>query len=165
VRRYGSADWVFVERKSKSGDRVVKRRTALPLDELPRFGEALALLSWPGYWFHRRLRLLQLAPACRIAYERTAFVGAGGALRLTLDRNVCGVLAVAWNVEPVDGGRPLLEGRVILEFKFAATLPLMFKQLAAELRLAPARISKYRLCHEALGEGPPAAYSGEAARA
>src|SRR5439155_22125195 len=35
VRRYGSAPEVFLERKSKWGDRVAKPRTAVPAAELP----------------------------------------------------------------------------------------------------------------------------------
>ena len=99
-------------------------------------------------------------PACRIAYERTAFVGAGGALRLTLDRCVRGMLADDWNLAPVEPSVPLMAGRVILEFKCATALPVMFKKRAADLRLAPVRVSKYRLCRVAWG-----AAVGEAARA
>jgi hypothetical protein len=155
VRRYGPAGWAFVERKSRWGDRVAKRRTPLPLDDLPRLGEPLGPLTWPGDWFHRFLRHLRLVPACRVAYERTAFVGAG--LRLTLDRRLRGVPALGWSVDPVDDAPALLDGRVILEFKFGPALPVMFKQLAAELGLAPMRVSKYRLCRAAWAETPLAA--------
>src|SRR5262245_8503319 len=34
ARRYGAANWAFLERKSKSGDRVSKRRAAIPNEEL-----------------------------------------------------------------------------------------------------------------------------------
>src|SRR5436305_1036093 len=40
VRRYGAAPWVFLERKSKWGDRVAKRRSPVP-------GEEVALLANP----------------------------------------------------------------------------------------------------------------------
>src|SRR5205814_2516793 len=120
----------------------------------------VALTAWSGYWFQRRLMLRGLGPTCRIAYERTAYVGAcpEGPLRLTLDRHVRGVLAAEWSPAPVDGGRPLLTGQVILELKFFAALPAPFKELVAELRLCPSNVSKYRLCREAweiAGAGTP----------
>jgi hypothetical protein len=159
VRRYGDADWAFLERKSKWAERVAKRRTAVLLDELPQLSNSLALLARPDYWFHRRLLRLDLSPACRIAYERNAFVGAG--LRLTLDRHVRGMLENEWDLAPVDAGLPLLNGQVILEFKFFAALPVPFKELVADLRLKPAAVSKYRLCRTAWG----ATAAGEVASA
>src|SRR5262249_37621424 len=98
VRRYGPAPWAFLERKSKWGDRVEKRRTAVSEDELPLLAHPMALVTWSGYWFHRRLRMRRLLPACWIAYQRTAYVGAcaEGPLRLTLDRRIRGIPTSAW---------------------------------------------------------------------
>src|SRR5262245_52440775 len=160
IRRYGSASWVFVERKSREDDRVSKRRTSLPLNEVPLLSESMALVSSQAYWFHRRLLRLDLGPACRVTYERTAFVASGGSPRLTLDRRIRGMLASDWNLAPAEPSVPLLNGRVILEFKFAAALPVIFKKLAADLRLTPVRVSKYRLCRAAWGTAV-----GETARA
>jgi hypothetical protein len=153
VRRYGSAPWVFLERKSKWGDRVKKRRTTLPGEELALLDHPMSLVNWPGHWFHRRLRTRRLGPACLIAYRRTAYVGscADGALRLTLDRHLRGLLTGGWDLEPFEGGLPLLAGQVILEFKFHLALPVLFKELVQEMRLRPANVSKYRLCWEASG--------------
>jgi hypothetical protein len=153
VRRYGEAPWAFLERKSRWGDRVTKRRSAVPTEELAHLAHPMSLVDWAGHWFHTRLLARRLGPACQVAYQRTAYVGAcpEGPLRLTLDRRVCGVLAGAWAVAPFEGGLPLLPGRVILELKFRSALPAPFKELVRLLRLAPTAVSKYRLCREAWG--------------
>jgi hypothetical protein len=153
VRRYGAAPWAFLERKSKWGDRVQKRRTALPAAELALLAHPLSVLTWPGHWFHRRLLARRLGPACHIAYRRTAYVGAGaeGPLRLTLDRRVRGALTRDWGVSPLEPALPLLRGQVILELKFRTALPGPFKQLVQDMRLGLSAVSKYRLCREAWG--------------
>lgn len=164
VRRYGSAADLFLERKSKSGDRVAKRRNPIPGDDLPCLTHPMSLVTWPGHWFHRRLLERRLGPACRIAYQRTAYAGScpNGPLRLTLDRGIRGLLTESWDLDPFEGGLPLLTGQVILEFKFRTALPAAFKSLVQIFRLGPAVVSKYRLCREAWGATPLGA---EAARA
>jgi hypothetical protein len=155
VRRYGSAPWVFLERKSKGGDRVAKRRATVPGQELAGLAQPTSHLTWPGHWFHRRLLERRLGPACRIAYQRMAFVGScpEGPLRLTLDRQVRGVLTGDWALDAFVGGAALLSGQVILEFKFRSALPAPFKALVQAMQLSPAAVSKYRLCREAWGAG------------
>jgi hypothetical protein len=156
VRRYGSAPWTFLERKAKWGDRVAKRRTVVPEEELRLLTQPLSVVTWPGYWFHRRLLARRLGPACRIVYQRTAYIGSGpgGPLRLTLDRHLRGVLTSAWSFAPSESGLPLLAGQVILEFKFQSALPGPFKEIITDLRLSPSTVSKYRLCREAWGVHP-----------
>jgi VTC domain len=153
VRRYGALPWLFLERKTKWGDRVQKRRTGVPDADLRLLAHPLSLVDWPGHWFHRRLLARRLGPACRIAYQRTAYAGtsADGPLRLTLDRRVRGLLTTAWDLTPFDGGLPLLTGQVILEFKFRSALPVLFKEIIAAFRLSPRTVSKYRLCRGAWG--------------
>jgi hypothetical protein len=153
VRRYGAAAWAFLERKSKWGDRVEKRRTAVPDEELALLARPLSVTTWPGHWFHQGLLTRRLGPACRIAYQRTAYVGAcaDGPLRLTLDRRVRGALGRDWCVGPPEGTLPLLRGQVILELKFRAALPGPFKELVQAKKLCPSGVSKYRLCREAWG--------------
>jgi hypothetical protein len=157
VRRYGSAPKIFLERKSKWDDRVEKRRTPVPEEELALLAHPMALVSWTGYWFLRRLRLRRLFPACRIVYQRTAYVGmcAEGPLRLTLDRRAHGILTGDWSLAPFQGGLPLLTGQVILELKFRSALPVPFKELVRNLRLCPSTVSKYRLCRAAWGVPAP----------
>jgi hypothetical protein len=151
LRRYGSASWAFLERKSKWGDRVEKRRTAVPEGELPLLALPEPGTTWPGHWFHRRLRMRRLFPACRIVYQRTAYMGScpEGPLRLTLDRRLYGVLTADWDLAPVEEGLPLLAGQVILELKFRGALPAPFKEIVRDLRLNPTTVSKYGLCRRA----------------
>ncbi len=153
IRRYGAAPWAFLERKSKWGDRVEKRRTPIPEEDLVMLSSPLGVTTWPGHWFHQRLLTRWLGPACRIAYQRTAYVGAcaEGPLRLTLDRRVRGALSRDWCLGPPENALPLLRGQVILELKFRAALPGPFKELVQEQRLSPSGVSKYRHCREAWG--------------
>ena len=161
VRRYGMDGPVFVERKTKSGDRVRKRRTLIALPEVQGLAEGASQSNWAGNWFLRQLTVRQLRPVCRIAYERVAYVGIadGGIVRLTFDRHVRGAVAEGWAVDPVDGAPSLLDGRVICEFKFRLALPALFKGIIGKLGLAPAAVSKYRLFMRSAGvtgfEGGP----------
>jgi hypothetical protein len=156
VRRYGAAPWAFLERKSKWGDRVEKRRAAVPGEELALLANPMSVVTWPGHWFHRRLVARRLGPACRVSYHRTAYVGAcaEGPLRLTLDRRPRGAPAGDWAVGPLEAGLPLLRGQAILELKFRAALPGPFRELVEGVRLSPSGVSKYRRCREAWGVAP-----------
>ena len=147
VRRYGSEPTAHLERKSKSAGRVWKVRAAAPLAGLAA--------GWPDGWFADEVAGRGLAPVCRVTYDRCAFVGRGphGGLRLTLDREVRGVPAADPVPCPVSDGRPLLPGRVVVEFKYPIVLPTLFKEAIAGLRLAPAGVSKYRRCAAAAGFG------------
>jgi hypothetical protein len=154
VRRYGTEACVFLERKTRRGDRVAKRRTSVPDGELPWLGRTQAEPSWAGHWFQRRLQLRGLAPACRVGYRRTALVAdwGGSPQRLTFDRDLAGVPATSWSVAPLEKGLPLLVERVIVEMKFQGAMPRPFKDLVAASRLDPCRVSKYRLCVDAWTE-------------
>ena len=57
VRRYNDADWVFLERKMKRDGIVRKRRTTLPIGELPELDSRAA-----AEWYRKRLSLRQLVP-------------------------------------------------------------------------------------------------------
>jgi hypothetical protein len=153
VRRYGAMPWAFLERKSKQDDRVRKRRTPVPLEELPLLARPTSSSAWPGHWFHHRLRAGRLLPACRIVYQRTAFAGSceHGPLRLTLDRRLHGTLTDEWSLAPAEGGLPLLAARAILELKFRSALPAPFRALVRDMGLTASPVSKYRLCREAWG--------------
>jgi len=151
IRRYGSEEALFLERKSKSGDRVAKRRVAIRHDELPVLAHPVALASWPGHWFHQSLLMRRLRPACLVAYRRTAFVGAQSqsGLRLTLDRNIRANPTEDWRVPELTAGTSPFQGQVILEMKFRLALPMLFRRLIEEMRLSPVGVSKYRRCQEA----------------
>lgn len=163
ARRYGADGPVFLERKAKSGDRVRKRRSGVPLAELGLLAAADPGPGWPGHWFHRQLAVRGLRPVCRITYDRVAYLGTadGGTVRLTFDRHVRGEPADGWDLRPA-AGPGLLPGQVICEFKFRAALPALFKGVIADLGLAPAKVSKYRRFLEAAGLAPAPAGEGAA---
>src|SRR4030095_15869475 len=68
IRRYGDAEIAFLERKLKTKGLLTKRRTIVPIRELPRLVDEPA--PWEGRWFQRRLQLRELVPVCQISYER-----------------------------------------------------------------------------------------------
>jgi len=147
LRRYAAAPGLFLERKSKAGDRVSKRRTSIPDAEVDWLKRPLPEPSWGGHWFHRRMILRQLQPALRICYDRLAHVGvsAEGSLRLTLDRDIRCAPAQGWNIGDFKDGLSLLRGQIILELKYRSSLPALFKRLLHDMGLNPRPVSKYRL--------------------
>jgi hypothetical protein len=156
VRRYGASDVVFFERKLRTRDLLVKRRTAAGIHELPRLTFIGGDETWAPNWFHQRLQVRNLGPICRVAYHRTARVGmtAYGAMRLTLDDRL---IAVATNDLAFGGGTstPVAADATVLELKFRVEMPALFKQLAETFNLVPQPVSKYRLAVMALGLATP----------
>jgi hypothetical protein len=145
LRRYGSVEWIHLERKIRRGDRVRKRRDTVTLTEVSRLLDADI-----GGWFGDRVRQRLFRPVCWIGYTRTAFLSAtaNGPLRLTLDRSVLGTLATTWTVPPRVEGRELLPEEVILELKYRNNLPILFHDLLAVLPSRLAGVSKYGRCVE-----------------
>ncbi len=144
-RRYGTTGPVFVERKTKRGDKVRKLRAAVSERDLVELVAPASRGEWAGDWFHAELLAKNLRPVCRVTYERVAYLGTveGGTVRLTFDRNVRGTLCGEWAPVPVPRGAPLL-GQVIAEFKFRTAMPALFKGIVADLALTPTPVSKYR---------------------
>ncbi|MBP3954156.1 polyphosphate polymerase domain-containing protein [Gemmata sp. G18] len=155
VRRYGLTGPVFVERKTKNGDKVRKHRVRISATEVPDLAAPVLNGEWAGEWFHSQLLQKQLRPVCRVAYERVAYLGTadGGTVRLTFDRNIRGVLAGEWKLEAV-GPVPALVDRVVAEFKFRTAMPALFKGIVADLGLTPTPVSKYRTFVHAAGLAP-----------
>lgn len=151
IRRYGGAPWVSLERKTRSGDCVRKRRSPLDEGELGLLAAPDSSPEWPGRWFHRRILARDLFPSALVMYTRTAYCAQTpeGPMRLTIDRDIWGRLADGWRPAPFTDGRMLLPGRAILELKFLDAMPAPFRALVASMGLAPASISKYRVCREA----------------
>jgi hypothetical protein len=132
LRRYGSAPQAFLERKLRAEDRVTKWRTAVALTELERLdaSHADAASEWSGRWFHQRVLIRQLRPMCEVSYDRTARVSLTevGPARLTIDEHVA--------VRPADraafhggDGAIVIDRDVVIELKYRACMPLVFKQL------------------------------------
>jgi VTC domain-containing protein len=153
VRRYGEADFVFVERKLRKPGVLVKRRTIVPLDSIALLAEPVSDPEWPGEWFHRRLLLRQITPVCELSYARIARFArtAEGPARLTLDDDVRVTAAHAPRFSG-EIGTPVIPGQMILELKYRYRVPAIFKRLVEEFSLEPQRVSKYRLGMTTLGE-------------
>jgi hypothetical protein len=151
VRRYGGADVIFLERKLRTAHLLNKRRTIVPLADLPLVADPPEDATWPGHWFARRLASRRLLPACQIAYHRHARVGLGpyGPYRLTFDSGIVAQPAAALAFQP-GGGLPVLATHTIVEMKFRLELPAVFKHLVEAFSLQPTSVSKYRLGLEAL---------------
>ena len=153
VRRYGLAESLFLEQKTKHDTAVQKRRTNICPGDLQRLQSPDAASDWDGEWFRQCVTSLHLAPVLAVMYDRTAYVGHcdDGPLRLTFDRSIRAVSETAWQVAPFSGGHSILQDQVICEFKYRGPLPAPFKAVIADERLAPASASKYRLGLQAAG--------------
>lgn len=153
ARWYGAAEIVFLERKTKAGDRVSKKRCRIDLGDFGKLENGGGPAGWPAEWFVRQVRQRGLAPRCVLTYERTAFFGEFDSVpvRLTFDRSLRGTLVSEWRPTRVPAERPVLLADVICEFKFAGAMPAVFKRTIEELQLAPVRFSKYRLCMQSQG--------------
>ncbi len=152
LRRYGSAPFVFLERKIRRGDRVRKRRVEITPGELPQLASYVTGVTppqdWAAVWFLEQALKKQVAPTCRVGYRRTAFFGMSGgqAVRLTIDQDLIGVPARGWEAQPLQEGLELLPGGALLELKFHDAMPELFRRLLPDLPLQTARVSKYRRC-------------------
>lgn len=148
VRRYGTEDLLYLEAKSKRGDRVKKRRAQVTENELALLRAGIAPSEWQGRFFLDIALAKGLAPAAVVTYQRLAFVGGGA--RLTLDDRLAAAPERRWNVPKEACERSLaLEGQV-LELKFADAMPTMFRQAIREFQLTPMRVSKYRTARQCL---------------
>jgi hypothetical protein len=154
VRRYGESNQIYLERKSKRGTQVRKRRAAIEMAELACFHEASPPQSWAGSWYHRQVRRNQFSPVCLIQYERVAYFGACGTgpIRLTFDRKVRGTLRADWSLAEPPDSTLLMPDMVVCEFKFRAALPALFKSVLQVLQLTPQGASKYRACLRTCGQ-------------
>lgn len=146
VRRYGTAGAVFLERKLRRPGVLAKRRTLIPLEALEHLESDAPDPDWPGAWFHRRLRLRDIRPVCRVSYSRTARTAPtpDGTVRATLDRDVRVARSSGLTFE-ASPAVPIEETRLILELKYRRELPAIFKQLITTFALVPHPASKYRL--------------------
>jgi hypothetical protein len=153
VRRYGEAEFAFLERKLRKPGVLVKRRTTVSLESIAQLSEAVADPEWPGEWFHRRLLLRQIRPVCELSYARVARFArtAEGPARLTLDEDVRVVPARQLRFSG-EVGTLVVPGEMILELKYRYRVPAVFKRLVEEFSLEPQRASKYRLGMTVLGE-------------
>ncbi len=150
LRSYGIASDsspVFLEMKRKAYGVVYKRRvqTTVPLVEKFFDGEgdicAEGQINTELTYFRDYYK--DLAPACLIIYDRTAYFEPEGDLRLTLDRNP------RYRMEDLDlrvsmEGEPLLpEGYSVLEIKVQQAMPLWLTSILSRGKIYKNSFSKY----------------------
>lgn len=146
VRRYDDANAVFFERKLRRPGLLIKRRTRDDIDALGRLDHRIIDPDWGARWFQRRLVVRNLRPVCQISYQRTARIArtTEGLVRLTLDAGLRATPVDSPRFE-VDPGAGFLEDRLVLELKYHARVPALFRRLVEEFALVPDPASKYRL--------------------
>ena len=152
VRRYGESDRIFLERKLKTRNRVGKLRSIVSADEVPMLERLESPKKWAGHWFHQRVQIRELAPVCQISYSRMARMGTSesGPIRLTVDQDLRATPVDRYAFAPVDAGVVLSPDQRILELKYKAEIPGLFKELMQNFDLRPQPSSKYRLAVAAL---------------
>jgi hypothetical protein len=146
LRRYGVNGPVFVEQKTKNGEKVRKHRSKIDKRKVADLAASQTNGEWAGEWFHSQLIEKQLRPVCHVAYMRVAYLGVieGGTVRLTFDRDIRGMLAEKWELETVTAASPPLSEHIVCEFKFRNVMPALLRGIVADLNLAPSPFSKYR---------------------
>src|SRR5262249_39111626 len=137
----------------RDGDRVCKRRTRVSGLESAVLDSAQIEPDWEGAWFHEALLERGVRPGCLGHYRRLALAGvtSEGPGGVAGCRELAGAPTHVWEVQSCPG-RAFLTDWVILEFKFRAALPAMFKELVREFCLNPRAASKYRHCLRVWGE-------------
>ena len=149
LRSYGPASEtspVFLELKRKANGTVYKRRVRSTIPAVEQFfaGEAEA----PDGQIDRELAAFRdyydnLAPACLIIYDHTAYYEPDGELRLTIDANP------RYRIERLDltsglDGIPLLpQGSAILEIKVQSAVPLWLTRILSREKIYQSGFSKY----------------------
>ena len=138
---------VFLEMKRKAYNVVYKRRVQTTIPLVKRFFDRTGDICERGQintelTYFRDL-YKELAPACMIIYDRTAFFEPSGDLRLTLDR------APRYRMEQLDltssaDGEPLLPGGwSVLEIKVQQAMPLWLCDILSRGKIYKTSFSKY----------------------
>ena len=150
LRSYGPAtddSPVFLEMKRKAYGLVYKRRVQSTVPQVKKFFDGVADICAPGQ-INTEITYFRdyygdLAPACLIIYDRTAFFEPDGDLRLTLDRDP------RYRMEDLDlrvsmEGISLLEpGASVLEIKVQQAMPLWLTYILSRGRIYKQSFSKY----------------------
>ena len=151
IRRYGTSDVVFLERKLRTSTMLSKRRTTIPIEDLPRLSQTDLDANWGGFWFQQRLAARRVAAVCQVTYSRHARVSSSpyGTVRLTFDNEIAAQPCYGPQFDP-PAGLPVLSTHTIVEMKYRAVLPAVLRHLVEEFALEPTSVSKYRLSLDAL---------------
>lgn len=150
LRSYGIAtdsSPVFLELKRKAYGIVYKRRVQTTIPLVKKFFDGEGDICAGGQ-INRELTYFRdfyknLAPACLIIYDRTAFYEPGGDLRLTIDRDP------RYRTDDLDlrismeGISLLPEGYSILEIKVQEAIPLWLTKILSDGKIYKNSFSKY----------------------
>lgn len=150
LRSYGIASDsspVFLEMKRKAYGVVYKRRVQTTVPLVSKFFDGEGDICAEGQinteLTYFRDYYKDLAPACLIIYDRTAYFEPEGDLRLTLDRNP------RYRMEDLDlrvsmEGEPLLpEGYSVLEIKVQQAVPMWLTSILSRGKIYKNSFSKY----------------------
>ncbi|MDR0554455.1 MAG: polyphosphate polymerase domain-containing protein [Treponema sp.] len=155
MRSYGKAGDgkpVFLELKKKFRGVVYKRRSRLELDEAASFFSGNARNAVPSDQILREIRRFidirqKLEARVFLAYDRTAYSGVDDpGLRVTFDtgirfrRNDLRLDRESWGKEIMD------PGKVLMEIKTPAAIPLWLCCALSERGIFPVSFSKYGRC-------------------
>ena len=153
VRRYGTGEIAFLERKLKTKGLLAKRRSIVHLERLGLLHGPTPVTDPDAFWFHRRLLARRLRPICQITYRRTARFALTdlGPIRMTLDDDLRALPVQALACDESRPAEAILPEHRVLELKFRGELPGLFRSLLQEFSLAPKTFSKYRHAARTLG--------------
>jgi hypothetical protein len=151
VRRYGTEDRVWLERKANRSGRVEKTRVAEDPRLLGAHADAAPDEDAARAWL-AEVEARGLVPAVTVAYERRAWNLPGTSARLTLDGNLRARPAA--RLAPEGEGGVAIQGTHVLELKFDDAPPAAFRTLLLEEGLLPRPWSKVRAAARALAGAP-----------
>ena len=168
VRHYGDRSTVdddttvFVEIKQRVNRVTQKRRVALPYRQALELCDGRRMVEHDPKqraFLEEVLELscrLDLRPVAMTGYQREAFVGhdADAGLRVTIDQRIRG-RDRDFRLDADADNRLIVPARLaVVEFKANERIPYWLTDLAAELNLSVARISKYCQSIEAFERAP-----------
>jgi hypothetical protein len=158
---------VFLEQKVKDGLLHIKTRSSLTDQELRAIENSESIIDGSTVhteehkeqvldklYFHIYRKAYE--PIALVAYERQAYFDEENAIRATLDKNLRGIVfpKLDW-IYDEERLEYLLKESIVLEIKFAESLPRWMRSLNSRFHLKRIACSKYCICvAHFLGELP-----------
>lgn len=150
LRSYGIAtdeSPVYLELKRKAYGIVYKRRVQSTIPLVKKFFDGEGDICAGGQ-INREITTFRdyyedLAPACLIIYDRTAYFQPDGDLRLTIDHDPRYRVDDLTLKSSMDGISLLPEGNTILEIKVQQAMPLWLTEILSEGKIYKNSFSKY----------------------
>lgn len=158
VRRYGNAEAIYLERKSKRKGLVRKTRSQIPLQDASQLSVPTLDPASSMHWFRKRIHSRGLQPVVRIGYRRCALMSTSehGVVRLTVDVALRCRRAhdYAFSDDACNPWTSILDGHAIVEFKYGVAMPSSFRSWIDAFGLNSTACSKYRNAVAALRLAP-----------